>query len=232
MSTVRVDNITNSNNTAELFKTDTRGKWSMVSSIPAEDGHHSGHIVQVKHKVYKTSADVDWDTQISAFSYGQPASSETNPYIPFAMTPPNFISISPGNKLIIRISFILWSVANTTGGGAGGSDRYHGGDIDICSTYASPDYNNTLGDTHLDTTKFQPRSQVYSLVHKELVRWNDGQQGYRVGPVSITTIDTPTINFPVYTCYFGKAYETLTDTGTLKILTTYGVKFTFMELVP
>ena len=223
MSTLKVDQILTTDNTP-LFTTSASQTWNN-ESYPMAEEVSSGTMVQIQEHMYYGSNSHLYVT-------------DTTP-IPFAITPPDLISILPGSSVIINVSFQIQTSASSnyqqgnmpSGNGSTTGYSTYGGIIYINSTSA-PRGNYVNGTMHEQTNDI-PSFDESEVVHKEIIRFQErpGCIFYNL-PCRIQTIDTPSSNFPVYTGYISRdpQIESLRSTGSFGIVLRWGIKFVLMEI--
>tara|TARA_S200000501_G_scaffold124107_1_gene117151 strand:+ start:1457 stop:2134 length:678 start_codon:yes stop_codon:yes gene_type:complete len=223
MSTLKVDQIFTTDDTP-LFTTSSSQSWN-TSTFPMAEEVSSGTVVQIQEHMYYSSNSYLYVT-------------DTTP-IPFAITPPDLISILSGSSVIINVSFQISTSSSSnyqqgnmpSGNGSTTGYSTYGGIIYINSTSA-PRGNYVNGTMHEQTNDI-PSFDESEIVHKEIIRFQErpGSVLYNL-PCRIQTIDTPSSNFPVYTGYISRdpQIESLRSTGSFGMVLRWGIKFVLMEI--
>ena len=217
MSTLKVDRIESTDGSLFTSYDKNTDSWNFnnITKFKYNEERYSKNIVQFKQKVYE--------------GVTTPTTATSTTPVPFAASPPDFISINTGNTLIINISFLVLSVSAATTSPYYHDAVEHGGIIYINSTKSSAGYDNSVGNVHTNLSNV-PAFNENEIVHKEVCFWGDTELTTRSLYVHTQVIDTPSINFPAYTCYVGLDDTTKDATTSFQILNEYGVKFVFMEL--
>tara|TARA_B000000565_G_scaffold88399_1_gene64679 strand:+ start:761 stop:1420 length:660 start_codon:yes stop_codon:yes gene_type:complete len=217
MSTLKVNRIESTDGSLLTSYDKNTDSWNFnnITKFKYNEERYSKNIVQFKQKVYE--------------GVTTPTTATSTTPVPFAASPPDFISINTGNTLIINISFLVLSVSAATTSPYYHDAVEHGGIIYINSTKSSAGYDNSVGNVHTNLSNV-PAFNENEIVHKEVCFWGDTELTTRSLYVHTQVIDTPSINFPAYTCYVGLDDTTKDATTSFQILNEYGVKFVFMEL--
>ena len=224
MSTLKVDQIFTTDNTP-LFTTSASQTWNN-ESYPMAEEVSSGTMVQIQEHMYYGSNSYLYVT-------------DTTP-IPFAITPPDLISILPGSSVLINVSFQIVTSSSTNYQSGEQPDwnnpthtgySSYGGIIYINSTSA-PRGNYVNGTMHEQTNDI-PSFDESEIVHKEIIRFQErpGSNFYNL-PCRIQTVDVPTSNYPVYTGFISRDpyIQSLRSTGNFGMVLRWGIKFVLMEI--